>query len=130
MQRVKGAVFFQLVSSAAGTAIKISRLQPSLLSLSLPFMQKAPCVYACPPRLTCQISGAALHGAGEAFGITPCSLAVCARAIFAQVVSYTRCQLLQSRRNLLLSVLRQPLASSADALVSERTFSAFSGHQN
>jgi hypothetical protein len=38
-------------------------------------------------------------------------LAVCARAIFAQVVSYTRCQLLQSRRNLLLSVLRQPLAS-------------------
>jgi len=51
MQRVKGAVFFQLASSAAGTAIKISRLQPERSLLSLPFMQKAPCVYACPPHL-------------------------------------------------------------------------------
>jgi hypothetical protein len=128
MQRVKGAVFFQLASSAAGTAIKISRLQPSLLPLCRLCRKRLVCMHA---RLTCQISGAALHGAGEAFGITPCSLAVCARAIFAQVVSYTRCQLLQSRRNLLLSVLRQPLASfAAAALVSERTFSAFSGHQN
>lgn len=115
MQRVKGAVFFQLASSAPpAEQLKFQDCSAHWLSFICIFplseSKRLVCMHA---RLTCQISGAALHGlllyaversAGEAFGITPCSLCVCARAIFAQVVSYTRCQLLQSRRNLLLSL--------------------------
>lgn len=110
MQRVKGAMFFQLPPPPpAQHAIKISRLQCIHRLLSLSLFGRKPCVCVC---LTCQISGAALHGLREEpERLSGLRLVLCARAIFAQVVSYTRCQLLQSRRNLLLFVLRQTLAA-------------------
>jgi hypothetical protein len=112
MQRVKGAVFFQLASSAAASVrqLKFQDCIPASLSLSLSLCRlcRRP---VCVCMLTCQISGAALHGllhrgAGEAFGITPCS--VCARDICTGCELYALPAAAIRRRNLLLSVLRQP----------------------
>lgn len=82
MQRVKGAMFFQLPPPPpAQHAIKISRLQCIHRLLSLSLFGRKPCVCVCMPHLP-DFRGCfawAARGAGEAFGITHCSM--CARDI-------------------------------------------------
>jgi len=90
-------------------------------------------------RLTCQISvGAALHGllrrerargAGEAFGITPCSRCVCARDICTgcELYALPAAAIQAQPVTLCPPATAGKLTAPAAALVSEHTFSAFSG---